>query len=175
MNDIIKKNVGVSMIQILEGTVFIENKELFLKKIKEISDGKSLSIQAFDADKIAGKEHLTFAIEKAIESFKKGKNVANDLGKEIMLYAAGTRQINRAVKIGVHDGWNNIVIVAVGDMIDRSVFYEISPRNVLKYDGSKNNVLMDIFKISEKEIEAVGADKIPELVLERVALVDVMK
>ena len=163
------------MIQILEGTVFIENKELFLKKIKEISTGKNLAIQAFDADKLAGKEHLTFAIEKALDSFKKGTNIANDLAKEIMLYAAGTRQINRAVKIGVHDGWNNIAIVAIGDMIDLSAFNEITQRNVLQYSGSKKSALMDIFNITEIEIEAAGADKIPELVLERVALVDVMK
>jgi len=61
------------MIQILEGTVFIENKEFFLKKIKEISTGKNLAIQAFDADKLAGKEHLTYAIEKALNSFKKAQ------------------------------------------------------------------------------------------------------
>lgn len=163
------------MIQILEGTVFIENKELFLKKIKEISTGKNLAIQAFDADKLAGKVHLTFAIEKALETFKKGTNIANDLAKEIMLYAAGTRQINRAVKIGVHDGLNNIALVAVGDIIDLTAFDEITPHNVLQYSGSKNGALMDIFNITQEEIEAAGADKIPELVLERVALVDVMK
>lgn len=163
------------MIQILEGTIFIENKELFLKKIKEISTGKNLVIQALDADKLAGKVHLTFAIEKALNSFKKGTNIANDLAKEILLYAAGTRQINRAVKVGVHDGWNNIAIVAVGDMIDLSAFDEITPRNVLQYSGSKNSALMDIFNITREEVEAAGADKIPKLVLERVALVDVMK
>jgi len=163
------------MIQILEGTGFIENKEVFLKKIQEISTGKNLVIQAIDADKLAGKEHLTFAIEKAINSFKKGTNIANNLSKEILLYAAGTRQINRAVKIGVHNGWNNIAIVTVGEMIDPSAFDEITPRNVLQYSESKNSTLMDIFNITEEEIEAVGADKIPELVVERVALVDVMK
>ena len=163
------------MIQILEGTVFIQNKELFLKKIKEISCGKNLAIQALDADKLAGKKHLTFAIEKALNSFKRGTNIANDLAKEIMLYAAGTRQINRAIKIGVHDGWNNIAIVAVGDVIDLSAFDMITPQNVLQYSRSKNSALMDIFNISEEEIQASGTDKIPDLVLERVALVDVMK
>ena len=163
------------MIQILEGTIFIGNKELFLKKIKEISMEKNLAIQAFDADKLAGKEHLIFAIEKALDSFKKGTNIANDLAKEIMLYAAGMRQINRAVKIGVHDGLNNIALVAVGDMIDLSAFDEIMPCNVLEYIGSKNSALVEIFNITQEEIEAVGAEKIPELVLERVALVDVMK
>ena len=163
------------MIQILEGTIFIGNKELFLKKIKEISMEKNLAIQAFDADKLAGKEHLIFAIEKALDSFKKGTNIANDLAKEIMLYAAGMRQINRAVKIGVNDGLNNIALVAVGDMIDLSAFDEIMPCNVLEYIGSKNSALVEIFNITQEEIEAVGAEKIPELVLERVALVDVMK
>lgn len=163
------------MIRILEGTVFIENKELFLRKIKEITTVNNIAIQALDADKLASKEHLTLAIEKALDSFKKGTNIAIDLAKEIMLYAAGTRQINRAVKIGVHDGWNNIAIVAVGNMIDLSAFDEITPRSVLQYRRSKNNTLMEIFNITEEEIQAAGADKIPELVLERVALVDVMK
>jgi KEOPS complex subunit Cgi121 len=163
------------MIQILEGTLFIEKKEIFLKKIKAISTGKNLAIQAFDADKLAGKEHLIYAIKKAQDSFEKGTNIANDLAKEIMLYTAGTRQINRALKIGVHDGWNNLVIVAVGDMIDLSDFDEIAPLNVLQYNRSKNSALMDIFNITEEEINASGADRIPELVLERVALVDVMK
>lgn len=33
----------------------------------------------------------------------------------------------------------------------------------------------EIFNMIATELEAVGADKIPELVLERVALVDVLK
>lgn len=163
------------MIRTFEGKVFIEDKEIFLKWIKEIGRGKNLSIQALDADKLAGKEHLTFAIEKALHSFKKGTNIANDIAKEIMLYAAGTRQIKRATKIGVHDGWNNIVIVIVGDMIDLSAFDEITPCNVLQYTVSKNGALVDIFNITELEIQACGVDKIKELVLERVALVDIMK
>jgi len=162
------------MIKILEGIVFIENKEHFLKKIKEISTGKNLTIQAFDADKLAGKEHLIFAIEKALDSFNKGTNIANDLAKEIMLYAAGTRQINRAIKIGVHDGWNNIANCGHREMIDLSAFDEITPGNVLQYSGSKNSALMDIFNITKDEIQASGAGRIPELVLERVALVDIM-
>jgi len=32
----------------------------------------------------------------------------------------------------------------------------------------------EVFNITATELEAVGADKIPELVLERVALVDVL-
>ncbi|MDP2845818.1 MAG: KEOPS complex subunit Cgi121 [Candidatus Methanoperedens sp.] len=163
------------MIQILEGTLFIEDTEKFLQKLKKISKEQNITIQALDADKLAGEEHLRFAGEKAINSFKTGKNIANDLAKEIMLYAAGTRQISRAMKLGVHKGKNNIALVAIGKAPELSAFSEIAPAPVLQYSESRKEALMDIFNITEEEIEAVGMDKIPELVLERVALVDVIK
>jgi KEOPS complex subunit Cgi121 len=163
------------MIHILQGTVFIDNTEKFLGKIRKTSKDKNMVIQAFDADKLAGEEHIRFAVKKAINSFKTGRNIANDLAKEIMLYAAGTRQINRAMKLGVHNGKNNIVLVAIGVVIDLSAFNEITPKPVLQYDSSKNDALLQIFNITEEELKAAGMDKIPELVIERVALVDVMK
>lgn len=163
------------MIQILEGTIFIDDKEKFLHKLNKISKDKGVVIQAFDADKLAGEEHIRFAVGKAMNSFKAGRNIANDLTKEIMLYAAGTRQINRAMKLGVHNGENNIVLVAIGEVIDLSEFNEITPKPVLQYDSSKNDALLEIFNITKEELKAAGVDKIPELVIERVALVDVMK
>jgi len=163
------------MISILEGAIFIKDIEIFLRKIKENRKSKDSVILALDADKLAGEKHLMFAIEKAMNSLKTGRNIATDPGKEIMLYAAGTRQINRAMKIGVHNGKNNIALVAIGENIDLSAFNEITPGNVLQYDRSKNRMLMDFFNITHEETQAVGEDKIPELVLERVALVDVMK
>lgn len=163
------------MIQILEGTILIDNTEKFLQKLKRISKEKSIVIQALDADKLAGEEHLKFAVEKAISSFKTGRNIANDLAKEIMLYAAGTRQINKSMRLGVHNGENNIALVAIGEDIDVSEFNEITPKPVLQYNEAKNDTLMEIFNITEKETKSVGNDKIPELVLERVALVDVIK
>ncbi len=165
------------MIRILEGTVFINNVDEFLHKIKKTGEEKNITIQALDAGKLAGTEHIRFAVEKAVNSFKTGANIANDLAKEIMLYAAGTRQISRAMKIGIRSGKNKIALVAVDDDSDAldEIFYEIEPKPVLEYDESKKEALMDIFNITKEEIEAVGEEKIPELVLERVALVDVIK
>lgn len=163
------------MIKILEGTILIKDAEEFLKKLRRKSNENNTVIQALDADKLAGEEHVRFAVEKAIRSFKTGTNIANEISKEIMLYAAGTRQIKKAIKLGIHKGENNIVIVAVGDDPDLSGFDEIEKRPVLSYNVSKKGTLMDLFNITEDELEAVGVDRIPELVLERVALVDVIK
>ncbi len=163
------------MIRILEGTIFIDNMEDFLDRIKKISKEKNITIQALDADKLAGEEHIRFAVEKAMNSFKAGTNIANDLAKEIMIYASGTRQISKAMRLGIHRGKNNIALVAVGEKPDLSAFNEIKPEHVLEYKVSKKNVIMEVFNITIEEIEAVGEEKIPELVLERVALVDVIK
>lgn len=163
------------MIQILEGTVFIEGLDEFLNKLKTISKEKNIPIQAFDADKLAGEEHVRFAVKKAINSFESKRNIANDLAKEIMLYVSGTRQINKAMRLGIHKGENNIVLVAIGEKPDLSAFDEIIPKPVLQYDESKKEAIMQAFNITNEEIKAVGEEKIPELVLERVALVDVIK
>ncbi len=163
------------MIQILEGIILIEDKDIFLKKIKKISEKQKIVIQVLDADKLAGEEHLRFAVQKAIKAFENGKNIAQDLSKEILLYVSGTRQISKAVRMGVHNGINNIAVVSIGENIDISAFLDITPKNVLGYDASKNSVLMDIFGITQEEIKCAGQNKIPDLVLERVALVDILK
>ncbi len=160
------------MIQIIEGTIVINDTEKFLQKLKKTSKEKNTVIQALDADKLAGEEHIRFAVEKAMNSFEKGRNVSKDLAKEIMLYAAGTRQINRAMRLGVHNGKNNIALVVIGEEL---AFDEITPEHVLQYDSSKDDALMDIFNITKEELHASGEDKIPALILERVALVDVLK
>jgi len=162
-------------IAILEGTVFIDNVEDFLRKLKRISEERKITIQALDADKLAGERHIRFAVEKAMNAFKTGTNIANDLTKEIIVYASGTRQISKAVGLGIHKGENNIVLVAVGEEPDLSGFSEIMPKHVLEYNESKKEIIMRAFKITKEEIEAAGEEKIPELVLERVALVDIIK
>ena len=162
------------MIRLIEGRASIDNVEEFLHKLKKTGMDANLTLQAFDADKIAGKEHIVFAVEKALNSFAAGTNIANDLAKEILLYAAGTRQIKRAVRLGIHRGDNNIVIVAVGEA-KLPGFDWIRPEPVLAYDASKKEALMKAFGITNEELEAAGEEKIPELVMERVALVDVTK
>ncbi|HEY9245243.1 MAG TPA: KEOPS complex subunit Cgi121 [Candidatus Methanoperedens sp.] len=163
------------MILILEGTAIINNVEEFLQKLKKIGKERKIILQAMDAGKLAGEKHIRFAVKKAMGSFASGTNIANDLAHEIMLYAAGTRQINKAVKLGIHAGENDIVVVAVGDAPELSDLDEITRKPVLKYDKSKKDAIKDFFGITEEEIQAVGENKIPELVIERVALVDVIK
>jgi len=65
--------------------------------------------------------------------------------QRILLYAAGTRQINKAIHLGIHKGQNKIALVMIGDKHDFSEFDEISHMNVLDYNKYKKTAIMQIF------------------------------
>ncbi len=164
--------------EIISGVIHIEDVEKFLKMLNELAKKHRVIIQLLDAGRIASREHLQFAVEKAKRAVREGRNIAKDLGIEILLYASGKRQIEQAMSMGVHPGKNDVAIVVIGDNTTevitemKSIIHE-SP--VLEYTEFKKRRLIKTFDITETEIRAVGEDKIPELVLERVALLDVMK
>ena len=64
----------------------------FLKNIEHLSDKYGV-IQAVDADFCASKEHVEFAVDKAVTSMNSGRPIARDLGVEILCYLSATRQI----------------------------------------------------------------------------------
>lgn len=165
---------------IVSGLVQIENLREFLKTLNNISSSNNVTIQALDADKIAGERHIRFAVKKATDAMEACTNVANDLGVEIMRYAAGERQIEKAFSIGLHEGENRVVFVLVGEQnaisnASGAIREIIVEKPLLDYSASKRESIILQFNITESEIEAVGEDKIPDLVIERVALVDVLK
>ncbi|MHC1566921.1 MAG: KEOPS complex subunit Cgi121 [Candidatus Syntropharchaeia archaeon] len=162
---------------IVEGEVEIPDLDGFIDRLRKISEREGVVIQALDADKLAGEDHVRAAVSKAKRSMEEGKNISGDLGMEILLYAAGRRQINKALEIGVSEGKNNVAIVILGSSPSAISEVEkmVRKKSVLPYNDSKKKKIMEFFGITEEEIGAVGEEKIPKLVLERVALLDVLK
>jgi KEOPS complex subunit Cgi121 len=78
-------------------------------------------------------------------------------------------------------GENRVVLVVLGkeqEAVSKTATVLrgfVEEAQVLEYRPEKRAVLMEHFGIGEAEILAVGEAKLPELVLERVALVDVLK
>jgi KEOPS complex subunit Cgi121 len=167
-------------VKILSGSVYIDHVQGFIKKLDDIASEYDVTVQALNADKLAGKQHLEFAVKKALRAIENGYNRANDTGIEIMRYASGKRQIGDAFNLGIHNGTNNIAFVILGSPENISYVSEnlnelITTNPVLAYDESKRDLILSEFDITQPELDAVGEHKIPELVLERVALVDVLK
>jgi KEOPS complex subunit Cgi121 len=166
---------------IISGIVNITDLKHFLICLSDIGKKHIIIIQALNADLLSGSRHIIFAVNKALRSFASGKNIANNPNMEIMLYASGTRQIERALAMGVKAGKNRIAVVLSGEnemdeaeVEVRGLIDTIDPA-VLDYSESKRDVITKFFNITPEELDAVGDKKIPELVLERVALMEVIK
>ena len=170
------------MIHIICGSATINNTEEFIHQLNKISRKYDVVIQAVDADLVAGSKHLIAAVERATRSFSEKSNIANNLGMETLLYVAGSRQIEKALQFGVKKGCNNIALLIISksekniDCVEQELKKLISERpDAADYTISKRENLMSAFNITQEEIAAAGEDKIPDLVLERVALRNIVK
>ena len=173
------------MLEIIGARGKILNVDGFLKKISLISENYDLTIQVFDARIIYGTAHLNSAVQHALRAIKRKTNSTNTLDKEIMLYASGERQIKKAIlKMGIKKGCEEIALVFLNkditsnDKISDDILKIILNQLDLKLDDSvlegNYQKLLD-FGLSKDEIETVTKDKYELLILEKVAMVDVIK
>jgi KEOPS complex subunit Cgi121 len=96
---------------VVEGRASVENVDAFLDELAAIGEATGCVVQAFDARYVVDREHLARAVERADRSFERDENVARDRAVEILLYAAGRRQIDRALEMGVGEGTGPVAVV----------------------------------------------------------------
>jgi KEOPS complex subunit Cgi121 len=161
----------MSQICLVFGKPKINDKDNFLAALRDINSKYRCTVQALDAEKVVSEKHAIFAAKKALRAFREGRNVAKDLGVEILRYASGERQINRALFMGISKATERVALIAVSN---NGLTPDLS--NLIDVDelgcNWKPSTVIDAFNISEEEIFAVGEARIPDIVLERVALVD---
>jgi len=174
---------------ILAGNVSIAAVSDFLAVLNGIAQDYAVTIQALDATLIAGVGHINSAVQKAIRALEYKQGITSDLGLAILLYASGRRQIERALAMGVTEGENTVAVVivdvagdkdldAVAEAVKRETGIEEMPLQELEVDPrdeQKKANLKRFFAITDDELNAVGEQKLQLLVLERVALLDVLK
>ena len=157
------------------GTVTVSAVKETIAQINDAADKADSTVVLFDADKIAGFAHIESAVAHAKRSFAEGKQIARSLSMEILVYASGQRQCSLASKFGLHDGENKVyVLILDGDeekaaALVREIVSECEPF------APNNEKLKAEFGITDAEMEAAGENRIEELVIERVALVDAWK
>ncbi len=166
----------------LAGRTSISDPQRFLATLDTIALASQTTIQAVDASKIAGQQHIDYAVGKAIASFKDHSNIARDVGVEILLQLSACRQIQKALNMGVHTGTMEVVFIVVGTT--RSIAATIKElsglvepdESVIDYRETKRVALMSAFMITDAEINAAGGPQtIPVLIRERIALFNAFK
>lgn len=157
--------------------------DAFVARLDAIAGEHGVTVQAFDARYVVGHEHVARAVELADRARERGEGIARDRAVEILVYAAGRRQINRALEMGVGAGRTPVVAVVDGDGGDAesdggetaaaaAVRDLLAPAETLgNYDEGR---VREFFGVTERELAATDAG-LADLVLERVALLEVEK
>ncbi|MBP1928802.1 KEOPS complex subunit Cgi121 [Methanolinea mesophila] len=162
-------------------SVEVSDPGAFLKAIRMIGDRWCTRLIFFNAELMAGEAHVMSALLHAFRAEAAGSMISSRVEMEALLYAAGSRQCQTGMRFGLHEGLNRAYLCicppssgALGELLPQVVVAEtgdawetISPEKAGK--------LAEIFAITPAELEAAGPGRLTELVLERVALLEVYR
>jgi len=149
----------------------------FVEKVRGAA--KPASVQVFDADRVAGFEHLFFAALNALRSFSQKKNIAGTIDLEILLYASGQRQIRKAFEmVGVKSGTSKVAVLILAD--DKSKVQDAEESVSRLIDGVRDDRVLEerrqekIRRLMELKSLSYGKkadyETVTKLIIERGAL-----
>lgn len=165
--------------RLVEGVADVDDVGDFVGRIGDIADEAGVTVQVFDARYVVSEAHLERAVELADRAIARGENVARDRAVEILCYVAGRRQIDQALALGVDEGRTPVVALVDSDTgegdeaaAEARLRALLDPAETLgAYD---DDLVCDYFDIDDAALSAVDGT-LEDLVLERVALLDVEK
>ena len=138
-----------------------------------LASKRGADVLILKADMVFGLDHIKAAYCHAKEAIDDGRGASDSITMETLLYASGERQLGSAIKkMSVDQRTEEIVVVLLG-----GEGFEPSPgwAPLPDHDPGPSVGRLKSFGISENELGTVAPGKEGELVLERVASVDVMK
>lgn len=145
----------------------------FMERVLRQAAEAGTQVMVARADMVFGKDHLRSALYHAKRALREGSNASDSLAMETLLYASGERQLSSAIKkMSVDGGTLEVVVAAVSD--GRFVPGP-SWRALDDSPGEAVRERLSRFGIGAGELETVAQDKALELVLEKVASVDILK
>jgi KEOPS complex subunit Cgi121 len=161
--------------EVIEGEATVADVDAFVEEVAAVGEQYGSTVQAFDARYVVGRKHLERAVALAERARERGEAIADDPAVEVLLYAAGRRQITDALEMGVSGGECPVVAVAVGgdeEGAAAALRDLLEPADALgAYDPGRVRAFFDI---TDEELAATGSD-LADVVLERVALLPVEK
>jgi KEOPS complex subunit Cgi121 len=164
---------------IIQYGIDIENPSQCLQRVRQIGRRYGVVIILFNAEMMAGLPHVHSALQHAFRAFDQGSAISSSPEMEALLYASGSRQCRVGVRFGVHSGKNLVYLcICPGNEEVRRIF--LKHGEILHHDWDvilpeKKARLMDLFGITPEELKVAGQSRITELILERVALLEVYR
>ncbi|WP_224333366.1 KEOPS complex subunit Cgi121 [Haloprofundus halobius] len=163
--------------RLVEGVADVEDVDAVVATLGDVAAEYETTIQAFDARYVVDRAHLDRAVELADRAIARGENVAHDRAVEILLYAAGRRQIDQAFEMGLDEGQVSLVVLVDGgaeSVAAEAVAEDLNLDDTATLGEYDRKHLFEFFGITERELAATDGT-LSETVRERVALLDVEK
>jgi KEOPS complex subunit Cgi121 len=178
-------------VRLLAGNPTVDDPDVFLETLRTTAGNGDVVVQAFDGRYVAGRSHLERAVDLARRERDRGEAIADTLAVEVLCYAAGRRQIDDALAMGVGPSTDGVVVVllasseAADDRDEQTAALDrASERCQERFDladpaqdstaqavlaSTDEARLTSFFDVSPNE-RTVALAGFPELVAERVAL-----
>jgi tRNA threonylcarbamoyladenosine modification (KEOPS) complex Cgi121 subunit len=147
----------------------------FVDNLLKSEASSKTNILAVRAEMIFGADHLRTALYHAKRAHTDGRNSANSIPMETLLYASGERQLSTAIdKMSVTDKTEEFVVASLNGSPIKSVDSG-SWMSLPDTDPEISVTKLVSFGISRTELETLKGRRPAELVMERVAAVDILK
>jgi KEOPS complex subunit Cgi121 len=151
----------------------------FLGELRAIGAARKTRIVCLNADLLAGRAHAEAALVRALRAVRAGTAISDSLEMEALLYASGNRQCSIAERFGLHEGENRAYVClcppAEVAFRDLAAIMEFVEEDWEALSEEKAGRLREAFGITPAELAAAGPGRLRELVLERVALLEVYR
>lgn len=149
-----------------------EARELMQKMLGDAS-AKGVEILVADGEMVFGREHIASAVFHARRAIDEGRNSSDSLAMETLLYASGERQLSSAIsKMSVSDETTAVAMVLLsgGDFDGKERGGALSAAA-----SAPRTERLIRYGITREELGTVRPERRGDLVLEKVAAVDLIK
>jgi len=159
--------------------------------LAKIDRAPALACQLLNPERVTGKDHVQLAVLNALRAFKNSRNISRQLSIEILLYASGQRQIEKALgMLGIKAGMQRVLAVAVGETDEEVKELLNAVRGLLggqasdemmeQWSEEKAWKILEAYGISPDEVRAARRadepiqDLITKILAERMALLSML-
>lgn len=149
------------------------------KFIAEVNLNSNETVLVLDANMVVGSLHVISAYEHAQRAFRINRARTKNLKLETLIYIAGTTQIGLALdKLKLKAGQKEMILVFFGnDWTDNKITGFLKSMNLISDDTLLEKELLKKLKnfgITENELKNITEERMVDIILEKVALVDIL-
>ena len=159
--------------ELVRGRLVVDDVDAVLGTMTAIAERTGALIQLVDARYVVDEQQLALAVELATEAIAEGRQIAEEPAIELLVYLAGTRQIDRALQLSLDPAVETYLAVVSGGETQNAVeavSTELFDAVESVHFTPEDPIVRSWYDIADAELAVTDGD-IAGIVHERVAMV----